>query len=230
MIKAIAIDDELIALKVIQNFCKEVSFIELEKCFNDPKAGLKYLNKFPADLIFLDIDMPFINGIDLYRKLKQDTMVIFTTSRIDYAIEGFNLMAVDYLLKPFTFERFEQAVKRANDFFNYSSRNHKKDEGKYLYLRADFSLVKIDISKIVYVEGLDDYLKIYIEDQKTLVVRMTMKVLLEKLSQKKFIRVHRSFIVPLQRLKAIRSKSVLVDRIEVPLSIKYAATVKALFA
>src|SRR5882672_11836381 len=112
MIKAVAIDDEPIAIKVIENFCKSIDYIHLEKSFNNPKEGLKHLNKFPADLLFLDIDMPHINGIDLYKQLKQDTMVIFITSRADYAVEGFNLMAVDYLLKPFTYDRFLQAAKR----------------------------------------------------------------------------------------------------------------------
>src|ERR1044072_4817977 len=99
MIKAVAIDDEPIALKVIENFCKDIDFITLEKSFSDAKEGLKYLNKFPVDLLFLDIDMPHMNGIDLYKQLKQDTMVIFITSRPDYAVEGFTLKAVDYLLK-----------------------------------------------------------------------------------------------------------------------------------
>src|SRR5581483_1343186 len=106
MIKAVAIDDEQIAIKVIENFCSNLDSIELDKTFSNPKEGMKYLNKFPADLLFLDIDMPYINGIDLYKQLKQDTMVIFTTARADYAVEGFNLSAVDYLVKPFSFERF----------------------------------------------------------------------------------------------------------------------------
>jgi DNA-binding LytR/AlgR family response regulator len=229
MIKAIAIDDEPISLKVIENFCREIDFITLDKTFEDPKAGLKYLNKFPVDLLFLDIDMPLINGIELYKSLKQDTMVIFITTREDCAIEGFNLMAADYLLKPFTFERFKQAVKRANDFFNLNTQSTQPEDNKYLFLRADLSLVKVDIAKIIYIEALDDYLKIYIEDQKTLVVRMTMKVILEKLPANQFVRTHRSFIVPVNRILELRSKSVLLDKLEVPVSNNFMKEVVAVF-
>ena len=216
MIKAVAIDDEPIAIKVIENFCKDIDFIDLEKSFDQSKDGLKYLNKFPTDLVFLDIDMPLLNGIDLYKQLKQDIMVIFITSRADYAVEGFNLMAVDYLIKPFTYERFLQAVKRANELLNFQTNKQTEDDIKYLYIRADFSLVKIAIADIIYIEALDDYLKIYIQDQNTLVARMTMKGILEKLPVDKFMRVHRSFIVAVSRIQSVRAKSVMVDRIEVP--------------
>lgn len=221
MIKAIAIDDDPMALKVLEDFCREVSFLQLEKTFEEPKDGLKYLNKFPTDLLFLDIDMPSINGIDLARQLKQDAMVIFTTSRADCAVEGFNLSAVDYLLKPFTLPRFMQAVIRANDFYRFNSQAEKTTESNYIFVRADFNLVKIDVDHIFYIEGLDDYLKIYIDGQKPLVVRMTMKGLLEKLPANKFMRVHRSFIIPTDRIKGVRSRSVMIDAKEIPVSLKY---------
>lgn len=229
MIKAVAIDDESIALKVIENFCKDIDFISLEKTFSEAKEGLKYLNKFPVDLLFLDIDMPLMNGIDLYKQLKQDTMVIFITARADYAVEGFNLMAVDYLLKPFSYERFFQAAKRANDLLNFNTQSEKPDDSKFLYIRADFSLIKVAIADIIYIEALDDYLKIYIQDQKTLVARMTMKSILEKLPSARFIRVHRSFIVAVERIQALRSKTVLVDRIEIPMGGSYIEEVNKVF-
>ena len=227
--KAIAIDDDPMALAIIENYCREIETIELEKTFDDPKTGLKHLNKFPVDLIFLDIEMPGLSGLELFQKLKQDVMVIFITSRPEYAVEGFNLMAVDYLLKPFQFDRFSVAVKRAGEFLNFKTNKNSENDTKYLYIRADFSLVKIAIDDIMYVEALDDYLKIYIQDQKTLVARMTMKGILEKLPKEKFIRVHRSFIVSMKRLQAVRSKSVLIDRIEIPLGGNYADEVIAAF-
>lgn len=229
MIKAVAIDDEPIAIKVIENFCNNIDFIHLEKSFGQSRDGLKYLNKFPTDLVFLDIDMPLLNGIDLYKQLKQDIMVIFITSRADYAVEGFNLMAVDYLVKPFTYDRFLQAVKRANDLLNFQTNKQIDEDNKYLYIRADFSLVKIAITDIIYIEALDDYLKIYIQDQKTLVARMTMKGILEKLPAGKFMRVHRSFIVAVDRIQSVRAKSVMVDRIEVPIGGNFAGEVTRRF-
>lgn len=229
MIKAVAIDDESIALKVIENFCKDIDFISLEKTFVDAKEGLRHLNKFPVDLLFLDIDMPLMNGIDLYKQLKQDTMVIFITSRPDYAVEGFNLMAVDYLLKPFSYDRFLQAAKRANDLLNFNTQSEKVEDSKFLYIRADFSLVKVSVADILYIEALDDYLKIYIQDQKTLVARMTMKAILEKLPANKFMRVHRSFIVAIDRIQALRAKTVLIDRIEIPMGGSYMDEVNKIF-
>lgn len=229
MIRAVAIDDEPIALKVIENFCKDIDFISLERTFSDAKEGLKYLNKFPVDLLFLDIDMPYMNGIDLYKQLKQDTMVIFITSRGDYAVEGFNLMAVDYLLKPFTYERFLQAAKRASGLLEFNTQSEKPNDSKFLFIRADFSLIKIAIADIIYIEALDDYLKIYIQDQKTLVARMTMKSILEKLPVNKFIRVHRSFIVAIDRIQALRAKTVLVDRLEIPMGGSYIEEVNKVF-
>jgi len=116
MINAIAIDDEPPALRVLENFCNRIDFISLQKTFTKTEDAMKYLEKFPVDLIFLDIHMPAISGIDFYKSIKQETMVIFVTAHSQYAVEGFNLNAIDYLLKPFPFERFQQAVKKANDF------------------------------------------------------------------------------------------------------------------
>ncbi|MCD6065927.1 MAG: DNA-binding response regulator [Bacteroidetes bacterium] len=220
MIKAIAIDDELIATKVIENFCKEIDFIELEKTFNESKEGLKYLNKFPVDLVFLDIEMPGLNGIELYKKLKQDTLVIFITSRADYAVEGFNLQATDYLVKPFTFERFVQAVKRANELLNFQSQKPGADN-KHIFIRADFSLVKIALDDIDYIEGLDDYLRIHLHNQKSLIARMTLKKMLEKLPGADFLRIHRSFIIPLKKIERIKTRVITVVGKELPVGQSY---------
>ncbi|HTA62395.1 MAG TPA: LytTR family DNA-binding domain-containing protein [Bacteroidia bacterium] len=219
MINAIAIDDEPLALKVIENFCEKVSFINLQKTFNKPNEALHYTEKFPVDLLFLDINMPSINGIEFYKQLQQSCMVIFTTAYSEYAIEGFNLNAVDYILKPFTFDRFMLAVNKAQDFFNYQ--NQKENTSQFLFVRADYSLIKINITNILYIEGLDDYLKIHIENQKTIVTRMTMKSMLEKLSPKDFVRVHRSFIVPLSRVQSVRNKIVSIAGIEIPIGASY---------
>ncbi len=221
MIKAIAIDDESIATKVIENFSKEIDFLKLEKTFSSSKEGLRYLEKFPTDLIFLDIDMPEMNGIDLYKNLKQDTMVIFITSRADYAVEGFNLNAVDYLVKPFTFDRFKQAVKKAHDLLLLHNQGNLNNDQKHLFIRADFSLIKVPVAGIIYVEGLDDYLKIHLENQKHLVARMTMKNLLEKLPSNEFVRIHRSYIVANKHVEKIRGKFVYINGKELPIGASY---------
>jgi DNA-binding LytR/AlgR family response regulator len=220
MIIAIAVDDEPPALKVVENFCKKVDFIDLVKTFTKPHEAVKYLSKFPTDLLFLDIRMPSVSGIEISRLIPKDIMVIFTTAYSEYAVEGFNVNAVDYLLKPFTYERFMQAVSKAHDFYNFY---HQQESAlqQYMFIRADYSLVKIMLEDILYIEGLDDYLKINLVDRKPLVARMTMKAILEKLPARDFIRVHRSFIVPLDRIEKVRNKTIYIGEIEIPVGSSY---------
>jgi DNA-binding LytR/AlgR family response regulator len=220
MITAIAIDDEPPALTVLEEFCKKISFIELQKSFTRPSEALKHLRKFPVDLIFLDIRMPSITGIELFKELPQETMVIFTTAYSEYAVEGFNLNAIDYLLKPFTFERFQQATNKANEFYAFN--NQKSSAARqHIFIRADYSLVKIMLTDISYVEGLDDYIKIHLRSRKPVVARLTMKAILEKLPAESFIRVHRSFIVPLSGITNVRNKNVFLGETKIPIGSSY---------
>lgn len=216
MIEAIAIDDELPALSIVENFCGRVDFINLQKTYNQPTEALKHLRRFPVDLLFLDVNMPSLNGIELYKAVQQDTMVIFTTAYSEYAVEGFNLNAVDYLLKPFTFKRFLQAVEKARDYQLYQLQKTKA-ESHYLFVRADYSLIKIDTRTINYIEGYDDYLKIHLANQKPVITRMTIKSILEKLPENNFIRIHRSYIVPIDKVDSVRSKIVSIGDIKLPL-------------
>lgn len=216
MIEAIAIDDELPALSIVENFCGRVDFINLQKTYNQPTEALKHLRRFPVDLLFLDVNMPSLNGIELYKAVQQDTMVIFTTAYSEYAVEGFNLNAVDYLLKPFTFKRFLQAVEKARDYQLYQLQKTKA-ESHYLFVRADYSLIKIDTRTINYIEGYDDYLKIHLANQKPVITRMTIKSILEKLPENNFIRIHRSYIVPIDKVDSVRSKIVTIGDIKLPL-------------
>jgi DNA-binding LytR/AlgR family response regulator len=220
MIKAIAIDDEPPALKIVENFCARVDFITLEKTFTQPNVALKFLKNFPINLIFLDISMPSTSGIDLVKAIEQNTMVIFTTAYSEYAVEGFNVNAVDYLLKPFTFDRFFQAVNKANDQFNYAQTIHSV-ESPHIFIRADYSLIKITLVDIVLIEGLDDYLKLHLDNQKTIVARLTMKGILEKLPATEFVRVHRSFIVPINRIESVRNKVIAIKGRDIPIGNSY---------
>jgi DNA-binding LytR/AlgR family response regulator len=164
--------------------------------------------------------MPSISGIEVFKKLKQPAMVIFTTAHGEYAVEGFNLNAIDFLLKPFSFERFNQSVKKAYDFYSYTQQNSSLVE-QYIYIRADYSLNKIKIDDIQLIEGLDDYLKIHIKNGKNIVARITMKGIIEKLPASRFMRVHRSFIVPLDKITSVRKKVIFLDQIEVPIGQSY---------
>ena len=219
MIKAMAIDDEPLPLEILEGYCKEVDFISLEKTFTQTGEAKRFLQKYPIDLLFLDIHMPSISGIDFYRELDQHAMVIFTTAHSQYAIDGFNLNAVDYLLKPYSLERFIVAVNKAKDFFDFVH-NKLPHKSNYLFVRSEYSLVKIPIEDIMYIEGLADYLKIHLPDTKPIIIRMTMKSILEKLSRD-FIRVHRSFIVPISKIEGVRSKTITISGSQIPIGVSY---------
>ncbi len=220
MITAIAIDDEPLALKVIESHCEKTDFINLQRTFTHPTEALHYLRKYPVDLLFVDIQMPSMNGISLVKAIQQNTMIIFTTAFSEYAVASYELNAIDYLLKPINFNRFSQAINKANEYFNYTNKqNHSEDN--HIFIRADYSLVKIPIADILYIEGLADYLKIFIRDKKTVVARMTMSDMVDKLPEKDFIRVHRSYILPFKRIESVRSNSITIPETEIPIGKTY---------
>lgn len=222
MIRTIAIDDEPPSLRVIEKFCADSKKIELVETFNKPNEAIKFLETNSIDLLFLDINMPSISGIELYKSLHQNIPVIFTTAYSDYAVVGFDLNAVDYLLKPFTYERFLTAIQKVEK----QLANNLDSKQNFLNVRADYALHKIDLEKILYFEGYDDYVKIHIQEQKTIVARMTMKAIVEKLDSTKFIRVHRSYIVALDKIQSIKSKCLVINNVEIPISASYEANIK----
>ena len=211
MIKAIALDDEPLALKIIETFCADIDFIDLEKTFSKPNEALKYINKFPVDLIFLDIQMPSINGIDFYKNLDKNVMVIFTTAFPEYAVAGFELNAVDYLMKPFSFERFMQSVNKSKEYFNFLNSSSAGTAQNHFFIRADYKLIKVMYEDIVYIEGLNDYVKIFLLNQKPIIARMTMKNMLDRLPHESFIRVHRSYIVSKDKVTSLKNKNLFIN-------------------
>lgn len=220
MINAIAIDDEPLALTVIQSLCNRNENINLQKTFTQPNEALKHLRKFPADLIFCDIQMPAMTGINLVKSLQQNTMVIFTTAFSEYAVTSYELNAIDYLLKPINQKRFNQAITKAQDYFNYLNNKEHSVEAN-IFIRSDFSLVKIPLADILYIEGLADYLKIHIKDRKAVMARMPMKEIMERLPSADFIRVHRSFILPFSKIEAVRGTTIFIGDNEFPIGRTY---------
>ncbi len=221
MINAIAIDDEPLALTVIRSLCDKNEGINLVKTFTQPNEALKHLRKYPTDLIFCDIQMPAMTGINLVKSLQQNTMVIFTTAFSEYAAVSYELNAIDYLLKPINQKRFTQAITKAKEYFDYINKKGQHAE-KDIFIRADFSLVKIPLADILYIEGLADYLKIHIRGRKTIVTRMPMKDMMEKLQSTDFIRVHRSFILPFSKIEAVRGTTIFIGGKEFPIGRTYA--------
>lgn len=220
MINCIAIDDEPLALIIIEEFCKKFPFLALSKTFTDTDEAAKHLRKFPVDLLFLDIQMPDINGMDFYKKYGDGKMVIFTTAYSQYAVEGFNVNALDYLLKPIDLKRFEQAVNKANDYFAYlhSAANHQH---QHLFLRSEYSLVKIHFQEIEFIETLDDYIKIHVNGKKPVLSKMNLKNVMSKLNPAEFIRVHRSYVVPIHKIESVRGKIIKLRNQEIPIGVKF---------
>jgi DNA-binding LytR/AlgR family response regulator len=228
MIRSIAIDDEPLALEVIETFCKRVDFLTLEGIFTSAGGALRYLEKHPVDLLFLDINMPAISGIDFYKSLRTRPMLIFTTSHGEYALESYDLNAVDYLLKPFSYDRFEKALLKARQIHDLVHGATIADEAKYIMLKMDYGLIKVILSDILFVEGLDNYLRIYLQNQPPLVVRLTMKSLMEQLNERDFARVHRSYIVAINKIESIKHKIITIAEEEIPVGRNYEEQLKSI--
>ena len=164
--------------------------------------------------------MPKLSGIELYKRLEQDTMVIFTTAHSQYAIDGFNLNAVDFLLKPFSYERFLVAINKANDYKNYRL-NKESSDIQHLYVRSDYNLNKISVADILFIESFADYLDIHIADNKKITTRMSLKSIMEKLPQKDFRRIHRSFIVSIKHIEKMNRSSIKIANRKIPIGTSY---------
>lgn len=219
MIKAIAIDDEPLALEVIKVYCNALPNIKLVNTFSNLSNAKKYLNKFPVDVIFLDIEMPKLNGIDFYKSLSKKIAVIFTTAYDQYAVEGFNVNATDYLLKPFSLERFTEATLRIENTKKLEL--NSTDENQYLAIRADYKLHKIHYKNILYFEAMDDYVRIHIKNQNTITTRSTMKAMLSRLPEKLFARIHKSYIIPTKNIKSISTQNIDLGYVQLPLGNTY---------
>lgn len=227
MITALALDDEPLALEIMKAYCGRIDFLDLKYATTSPTEAIAFLKDNPIDLLFLDINMPGISGIDFFKTAGGNALVIFTTAHSEYAVEGFNISATDYLLKPFKFSRFMQAVDKAREQINYLS---TVDPGsQYLYIRADYSTQKILIDDIIYIEGMDNYIKLHISGKKPILARMSMKGIVEKLPEKDFVRVHRSYIVSVKKITSAKNKAVYIDTTEIPIGINYADKVLPLF-
>ncbi|MEC5394654.1 LytR/AlgR family response regulator transcription factor [Bergeyella sp. RCAD1439] len=214
MIKAIALDDEILALKVIEAYAERIDYLSLEKTFNAVGEAQKYLKKFPVDLIFLDIQMPAQNGLAFYKTIDQNTKVIFTTAYTDYAVDAFEVNAVDYLVKPFAFDRFKNAVEKVRN------QTHEQ-ENQTLTVRADYKLLHIRLEEILLIEGLDDYVQIHTVGKGKITTRSSMKALIEKLPPKEFIRVHRSYIIPVKNIRSVVNKSINLGDFVIPVGDTY---------
>jgi DNA-binding LytR/AlgR family response regulator len=227
MIRCIAIDDEKLALDLIEDDILKVPFLQLVKKCRSGMEALDELQKEKIDLIFLDIQMPDISGIQFLKSLPHTPLVIFTTAYEKYALEGFELDVVDYLLKPYSFERFLKAVNKVQDYLNILEKNRAVPpaeeisfSSQFIFVKSDYKLVKIEIAEIQYIESLKDYVKI-VSGGKPVVTLSSMKAIEEKLTAPDFTRVHRSFMVNIRKIQYIHRNYVMVGDKEVPIGENY---------
>ncbi|HEV7381493.1 MAG TPA: LytTR family DNA-binding domain-containing protein [Dyadobacter sp.] len=216
--KCIAIDDEPLALDLLRNYISAIPELNLLQTFDDALEGAAYLKQHRVDLLFIDINMPDISGLDLVAAMENKPMVIFTTAHQKYAHIGFELAAIDYLLKPISPERFHKAVARAQEQFHL--RNLIPEP---FMVRSEYKMIRIDPAQIEYIESMEDYIKIFLVDtNRPVLTLMSLKTILEKLPESGFSRVHRSFIVGEKQIHSIVNKKIsLQSGKEIPVSETY---------
>jgi DNA-binding LytR/AlgR family response regulator len=227
MITCIAIDDEPLALQLINEYCGKISFLKLEKVFTNTDEARKHLQDHAVDLLFLDIQMPDINGMQFYKSLTQKPPVIFTTAFKDFAVEGFTVDAIDYLLKPFEYDRFLKACYKAREYMEFLSTQEMQLNS--IFVKVNYEIMKINLKDIDLIEALDDYIKIYIKPSPVLTL-MTLKSIQEKLPARDFVRVHRSFIVPLAKIEKFSKTKLWIAGKEIPIGSSYSQVYDQLLA
>lgn len=217
----IAVDDEPLALNLIESFINKVSFLTLKAKCKSAFEAVEVLKNEHIDLIFLDIHMPDLSGIDFIKNTPNLPLVIFTTAYDNHAIEGFELNVIDYLVKPIPFNRFVKAANKAYDYYNLNSASHKAEPSNdFMFVKADYQLLRINFSDINYIEGLKDYVKVNI-GHKNILTLQSMKAMEEKLPSSKFMRIHRSFIVSLDKIESVKKSMVRIGEKNIPVSDMY---------
>ncbi|SEW42807.1 LytR/AlgR family response regulator transcription factor [Chitinophaga arvensicola] len=218
MIRCLAIDDEQLVRELLEDNIRQVPFLQLVKSCRNAMEALEVLQQEPIDLLFLDIQMPRLSGLQLLQSLQQPPMVILVTAYKEYALEGFNLQVVDYLLKPFSFERFLKACNRASELYRLRNAPAAIEEHSF-FVHVEYTQVKIRTAEITYIEALKDYIKIHLTNHpKPILTRMTMKAMEEKLPAGAFVRTHKSYLVAVKKITTIKRDLVCIGALEIPVS------------
>lgn len=228
MLRCIAVDDEPLALQLLEDYISKVPYLQLVATCSDAFEANKILQEEPVDLVFIDIQMPGLTGVQFIRSLSQRPMFILVTAYEKFALESYDLNVADYLLKPVELSRFIQACNKANELFQL---RHKQEPvpQDYFFLNADYSLIKVMFADILWVEGLRDYIKIHMAPPaKPLVARISMKAIEDELPPSKFIRIHKSYIVSIDHISSVKKSSVFVGDAELPVGETYKENIETL--
>lgn len=221
--KMIAVDDEHLSTRLIENFSKNHARLTYLQSFNDAETALQFISKQNVDIVILDIEMPEINGLEFAKKCPPQTKIIFSTAYHQFAIEGFNLSATDYLLKPYSVERFNTALEKAIHQLDLESkiRTVSSPEAEYIIVKSNYVNQKIPLNLIRYIESFDDYITIHLQDKDPVIVRKSMKKILEEIPDDKFMRIHRSYAVSLDKVVKFQKSRVVIGETELPVSNQY---------
>ena len=226
--RCIIIDDEPLAVDVLETYLNKIGGIEIVAKCNNPLEAITIFNKHQVDLVFLDIEMPNLTGLDLVKTVQNIPQFIFTTAYPQHAIEGFELNATDYLVKPIPFQRFLKAVSRAKEKYELeksittqSNTSSEENNNDFIFIKSEYENIKVNLQDIEYIEGLKDYIKIHLKEQsKTLLTLSSFKSILEKLPSN-FIRTHRSYIVNIDCIRALQKTNVVINGIRIPIGETY---------
>lgn len=221
------IDDEPLALSLLESYARKTPFLELRGRFSSALKALPVLRESPVDLLFLDIQMPELNGMEFSRLIQPETRIIFTTAFQQYAVDSYRVNALDYLLKPISYSDFLQAAQKALQWFEMVRKPapataQAAPEAESIFVKAEHRLVQVDLDRILYIEGLKDYVKIHIEGEAhALLSLMSMKSLEDLLPKTRFVRIHRSYIVHTEKISAIERSRVVIGKEYLPISDSY---------
>jgi len=224
MMHCIAIDDEPLALKQIEKYIEKTPFLELKESFESALDAISYIHEHKIDLMFVDINMPDLNGMDFVKSLSNLPKVIFTTAHSEYALEGFRVDAIDYLLKPIGYSDFLKAAEKAKERLQLKkvSQPEVKSNDKFLFIKSEYKTLRLVLSNIKYIESMREYVQIHLMNEKPVMALMTMKKMEEFLPEADFMRVHRSFIVSLDKITVVeRNRIVFDEKKYIPVSDQY---------
>ena len=235
VLKCIAVDDEPLALRLVETFIEQTPFLQLTSSCDNAVEAMSLIREKQPDLVFLDINMPNLTGMELARLLQEQPgqvpKIVFTTAYNHYAIEGYKVNAVDYLLKPFSYEEFLRAANKVLQITEEASNNFQTvaADDEFIFLKVEYQWVRIPLKEILYIESLKDYVKVHLDDsQKGVLSLISLKALEEKLPSAKFMRVHRSFIVSLDKINAITKNSIFIGKTEITVGEQYKETFKTI--
>jgi len=223
MIKCIAIDDEPLALRQITNYIDKTPFLELNDSFESPIEAISYLQDNRIDLLFVDINMPDLNGLDLVKSLINPPKIIFTTAYSEYALEGFKVDALDYLLKPIDYATFLKASTKAKEWFDLQNSKPEQinSDDDFLFIKSEYKIVRVKLNDIKYIEGMREYVRIHLTNEKPIMTLLSMKAVEQQLASTTFMRVHRSYIVNLNKITTIERNRIVFDKVYIPVSEQY---------